>query len=361
MVKTLILPPHYDAANAFSTTYRPVIAAPTNDPARVTLPKLASDWRRDQGFKVAGADHKKIVLLLIDMQYDFGFGDGTLFVGGRSGQGAMEDAKRVAEFVYRNLHLIHEVRPTLDSHVPYQVFYPKAHERSDGTNPNPFEIIRADQYKSGEFMASKAMAAFLGVPVTWLTKYFTYYCEQLESTRRFELNIWPEHCLVGSHGHQLAGIIDEAVRFHAYARGAFNTPEVKGGSPFTECYSVLGPEVHQFHNGQPIKGAEKNVEFIKTLVDADAVIIAGEAMSHCLAWTVRDLLDAMGDPTLISKVYLLEDGTSPVVVPGIVDHTDAALAAFAEFRNRGAHVVSTTDPMESWPGVMPELVAALSA
>jgi hypothetical protein len=47
---------------------------------------------------------------------------------------------------------------------------------------------------------------------------------------------------------------------------------------------------------------------------------------------------------------LLEDCTSPVVVPG-ADYTDEAAVAFRRFAEAGMHVVRSTEPMESWPGL----------
>jgi nicotinamidase-related amidase len=49
------------------------------------------------------------------------------------------------------------------------------------------------------------------------------------------------------------------------------------------------------------------------------------------------------DPALAQKVYLLEDCSSPVVVPGVVDFTDAADAAFQRFADAGMHLVKSTD------------------
>jgi len=48
---------------------------------------------------------------------------------------------------------------------------------------------------------------------------------------------------------------------------------------------------------------------------------------------------------LAPRLYLLEDCTSPVVVPGSVDFTEQADAAFARFAAAGAHVVRSTDPL----------------
>jgi len=99
--------------------------------------------------------------------------------------------------------------------------------------------------------------------------------------------------------------------------------------------------------------AQKNTRFIQKLLQFDIVIIAGQAKSHCVAWTIADLLVdiLLRDKKLAEKVYLLEDCTSPVVVPEVLDYTDQANAAFRRFAEAGMHVVRSTDPIESWPGV----------
>ena len=78
-----------------------------------------------------------------------------------------------------------------------------------------------------------------------------------------------------------------------------------------------------------------------------------------MAWTIQDLLD---DPTvrersLQQKVYLLEDCTSSVVVPG-ADYTEEADAAFARFAESGAHIVSSEQPLAEWPGVVGHALGA---
>jgi nicotinamidase-related amidase len=68
-----------------------------------------------------------------------------------------------------------------------------------------------------------------------------------------------------------------------------------------------------------------------------------------VAWTVQDLLDDINavDPSLAKKVYLLEDCSSPVVVPGVVDHTDAANEAYAHFAKAGMHIIRSTQQISS--------------
>jgi nicotinamidase-related amidase len=96
-----------------------------------------------------------------------------------------------------------------------------------------------------------------------------------------------------------------------------------------------------------------NEALVEKLLGFDAVVIAGQAKSHCVAWTIDDLLARAqgGDPRLAEKVYLLEDCTSPVVVPGVIDFTEEADAAFLRFSEAGMHVVRSTDPIDSWPGL----------
>ena len=90
-------------------------------------------------------------------------------------------------------------------------------------------------------------------------------------------------------------------------------------------------------------GGEPDVALVEHLRGFDAVYVAGQAKSHCVAWTVDDLLRLA--PDLAPRLYLLEDCTSPVVVPGVVDFTAQADAAFARFAKAGVHVVRSTEPI----------------
>jgi nicotinamidase-related amidase len=83
------------------------------------------------------------------------------------------------------------------------------------------------------------------------------------------------------------------------------------------------------------------------------VIIAGQAKSHCVAWTVDDLLAEirLSNEPLAEKMYILEDCCSPVVIPEVIDYTEEADAAFQRFADAGMHIVRSTDPIGSWPGI----------
>jgi nicotinamidase-related amidase len=116
---------------------------------------------------------------------------------------------------------------------------------------------------------------------------------------------------------------------------------------------VLRPEVLMRFDGHPL--AQKNTSFIKTLLTADAVIIAGQAASHCVKSSIDDLLDEIGaqDPALARKVYILADCMSAVTVPDgqggfLADFTPQAEAALQRFRDACMRVVRSTDPLDSW-------------
>jgi nicotinamidase-related amidase len=154
--------------------------------------------------------------------------------------------------------------------------------------------------------------------------------------------------MLGSIGHALVSAVEEAVFFHGIARQSHPEFQVKGDNPLTEHYSMLGPEVTEGPDGDRL--GSKNAELIAKLLTFDTVVVAGQAKSHCVAWTIDDLL---GDDELreqwAARTYLLEDRTSPVVVPGVVDYTDEADAAFLRFEAAGMHVVRSTEPIERWP------------
>ena len=342
-IRPMPLPDFYQSKHAFQADYgvRDVSG----------LQRKAETWARKHSLKPVGGDKAKVHLLIIDDQYDFSFPEGALFVAGRSGKGAQEAQDRLCTFIYSHLQILSQITCTMDTHLPFQIFFPSAHVRQDGTHPDPHTIITAEDYRQGKYRPDPALAKQLGVDPVWLGRQFTFSCEQLEKSGKYQLYLWPYHCLLGSNGHRLTGVIDEVRLFHGFCRGAENRPEIKGGNPLTEHYSIFAPEVTTCWDGQPIPGAQKNARLVKTLIDADLVLLAGLASSHCVKESVADFLGEIQrqDPALARKVYLLSDCIAPVVVPGGLDFTDEAEKALCQFQAAGMHVVTSTTPMDKWP------------
>lgn len=339
--KQLPLPDHYDPANVVNDKrwidYNAVQAA-------------AIDWRRTHGLKPKVTDQTNIGLLLIDNQNTFCHPQGELFVAGRSGTGAVDDSRRLVEFVYRNLGIISEIDSTLDTHRAYAVFHPTFMVDENGNHPAPFTLVSHKDVLDGVWKASPFMASALGTNLMAAQAQLEHYTAALDRAGRYQLTIWPFHGMLGDKGHALVSGLAEAIFFHGIARGAQPGFEVKGTNPWVENYSVLGPEVTELVNGAPVP---RNAAFIEKLLRYDVLAIAGQAKSHCVAWTISDLLGdiVQRDPELAKKVYLLEDCTSAVVVPGVIDYTDDADAAFDRFRDAGMHVVKSTDPIDGWPDI----------
>jgi nicotinamidase-related amidase len=341
----LPIPGFFDPKRAAEWAYRPDAAQ---------LHAAAGAWKAQHAIKPAAADERRVHLLLIDVQKDFCFPEGSLYVAGRSGRGAIDDSRRIAEFICLNLNSITDITTTLDTHLAYQIFFPSFWLDRGDKPLAPFRVITADEVAAGEVRPNPAIAKWLcGGNYTWLCKQVLHYCRELERAGKYQLYLWPPHCLLGSDGHALAGVVHEARLFHAFARTSQSNVEVKGGNPLTENYSVLRPEVLSRFDGAAL--AQRNTQFVQTLLAADAVVIAGQAASHCVKSTIDDLLGeiAAQDPKLASKVYLVTDCMSAVTVPDgkggfAADFTPEADRALQKFADAGMHLVKSTDPIESW-------------
>ena len=310
----------------------------------------AREWAGKHRLTPAAEDPFRLCLVAVDIQNTFCIPNFELFVGGRSGRGAVDDNRRLVEFVYRNLGVISQILPSLDTHHAMQVFHAIWLIDEHGNHPGPYTLVTAEDVEAGRFRVNPAVPEALELSPDYAERHLAYYTRRLAEGGKYDLTIWPYHAMLGGIGHALVSALEEAIFFHAIAR--YSEPEfhLKGDNPLTEHYSMLGPEVTDGPDGDFL-GA-KNRDLIDKLLTFDAVIVAGQAKSHCLAWTIDDLLeDDEVRVRLAERTYLLKDCTSPVVVPGAVDYTDEADAAFERYSAAGMHVVSSTDPVEDWPGM----------
>jgi nicotinamidase-related amidase len=311
----------------------------------------AKAWAKQHNIKPAAEDKTRVCLVLIDVQNTFCIPEFELFVSGRSQTGAIDDNVRLCEFIYRNLDAITEIAATMDTHTAMQIFHPIFWINDAGEHPTPAATtISLEDLEKDVWRVNPAVAASIsGGDYSALQKHALHYVKKLSEAGKYLLTVWPYHSMLGGIGHALVSAVEEAIFFHNIARNSQAIFEIKGSNPLTENYSVLRPEVLEGADGKPI--AQKNIRFLEKILEFDATIVAGQAKSHCVAWTIDDLLTEIlaRDPSLAKKVYLLEDCTSPVVVPGVIDFTEQADAAFQRFAEAGMHIVKSTDAIANFP------------
>ncbi len=249
----------------------------------------AQTWTKQHNIQPALQDEFRICLLLIDVQNTFCIPDFELFVGGKTGQGAIEDNIRLCEFIYRNLATITTIVPTLDTHTAMQIFHPIFWINDAGEHPIPAatNITPAD-IDQGIWKVNPAVAFSLKSSYELLEKHAYYYVKKLTQDGKYPLTVWSYHSMLGGIGHALVSAVEEAIFFHCIARDSQTQFEIKGDNPLTENYSILRPEVLESFDNRPI--AQKNARLIQQLLEYDKVIIGGQAKSHCVAWTIDDLL-----------------------------------------------------------------------
>lgn len=241
---------------------------------------------------------RKVHLLTIDPQNDFCIANGP---GGEKGQlvvgGAADDMVRLAAFITKNERRIEEIHCTLDSHQSVHIAHPIFWKDSKGVRPATFTTITADDVRKGTWQASYPP----------FQKRALAYVETLEKNGRYQLMIWPPHCLIGSWGAAVVPAVHAAMM--AWENNRFNRVNfvAKGSNFFTEHYSGIQADVID-----PGDASTKlNVNLIDALTQADEIVITGEALSHCVANTVRDVATQFGVDN-IKKFTLLTDTSSNV-------------------------------------------------
>jgi len=299
--------------------------------------EVAEEARRfaaEHHVRPAREDAVRVAAFGIDVQVAFCTPGASLFV-----PGAVEDTQRALRWLYTNLDRVTELVFSLDTHRVFQIFHPAWWHDAQGRHPAPLSPITAADVRAGRWRATRFPEESLE------------YCERLEASGRYVLTVWPYHALLGGLSHALVPAMYEASVFHALARDTPTHFEMKGENPLTENYSVLAPEVTEV-KGQRV-GAF-NTRLFEKLMTFDRVYVFGQAKSHCVLSTLRDLREHIErtDRSRMGRIHILVDAMSPVPAPPLeplppaLDFPRVAEAAIEELRQAGMRVVRTTDPLD---------------
>ncbi|WP_110949228.1 cysteine hydrolase family protein [Pseudomonas bohemica] len=240
--------------------------------------------------------------------------------------GAHTDMLRVAALIEAGGGALTEISVTLDSHQHIDIAHPTFWQDGNGNTISSFTQITAADVRTGRFVPRHPSAQPRAL----------HYLEQLESAGRYNHMVWPVHCEIGTWGHNVhRDVLSAYNRWEEVSLRTVNKV-VKGMNPWTEHYSAIRAEVPDPADAH----TELNASFINQLRDADRILIAGEAGSHCVKATTEHIVEQLG----ASKLTLLMDCISPVT------GFDGQYRNFIEaMRSMGATIATHTDILSSLP------------
>ncbi len=236
---------------------------------------------------------KRTKLLIIDPQIDFCDPKGALYV-----PGADKDMERLSKLVDKIYPKLNDIYITLDSHHPMHVSHPIFWLDKQGNHPDPFTIISYKDVKQNKWVPFNRL----------FYDRMLKYTKQLEENNKYDLCIWPPHCLIGGSGIAIYPELFDSIRNWEENKKAVVHHINKGDNIFTEHYSAVKAEISL----KECPSTFSNSIFKKMFQHSDMILIAGEAGSHCVATTVNDIYDELDNKDLFKKAVLLVDSISPV-------------------------------------------------
>lgn len=255
----------------------------------------------------------KSAFLIIDAQFDFCHPDGALFV-----PGAEQDIDRMATLIKTHPDQIDHIVVTLDTHHVLDIAHPMFWQDTAGGHPRPFTPITGNDIDTGRWTArfspEKASA----------------YVHQLEADGQFAHFIWPEHCLIGSRGAALHDTLLAALKHWSHQRNLDYVAVPKGLYPLTEHFGVFRAQVPE----PTVAETQLNTVLLADLARFDVIYLMGEAKSHCVANSLKQLLDFA--PDLVPKLVVVTDCMSDVSGLGHL-----ADPIFAEARSRNVRFMDS--------------------
>ena len=313
--------PHFYDANKVGTLFLPRFPEVEKEADTLNIPASTSDPLG-----------RRVALMIIDMQVDFCHKDGTLYV-----PGAEDDIRRAIAMILANMDKITSIFASLDSHLLFQIFYRTWWQLQNKQKPDVFTEIYKDTRPSHSLAKSIEQNEIRAIldPINSIN-----YTGTMLTQANKPLCIWPYHTMLGTPGQALDPALFEVLAYHAFSRKSQLNFLQKGQIPQTEMYGILSPEVKIPKHPQ----GGFNTDFLNILMKHDIVYVLGQAKSHCVLETLRQIHDffTKTDPTVLNKLFIVEDCMSSVKHPAI-DFEAIANAQFDKFRASGINIVKSVD------------------
>lgn len=258
-------------------------------------------------------------LLVIDPQNDFCDIPGAALPV----PGADADLHRLAGFIKGHAAALAGITVTLDSHASVAVERTTFWLIRAGGAVAPFTFITAEQVRAGEFRPRDES----------LTPAVLSMLDQLAAAGRPGLVVWPVHCVTGTWGHNIHGALADALAAWELTHQRAVRKVLKGEHPLTEHFGVFEADAPDaavpttlFNTALAAQVSAEGVELL---------LIAGQASSHCVAASYRQLAAYLKDKPRKPRLVILSDAMSPV--PGFEPLADAF---FAQARLDGAELMT---------------------
>jgi len=269
----------------------------------------------------------RLQLLVIDPQNDFMDIPGAALPV----PGANADMDRVAGLVDALQSHIDDIVVTLDSHPGVGIERTTFWSTADGGPVAPFTRITAAQARAGAYRP-RDPAHHAEVQA---------YLDALEAASGRTLIVWPVHCVLGTWGHSMQSRLAQGLAQWEFARTRNSNKVLKGQNPMTEQYSAFRAEVPRADDARTTVNAALLAQLAQ---DGATLLVAGEALSHCVAASGEDMLAHMDDTRLRSTVFLT-DCMSPVA-----GFSEAGRAFLARLPGRGVRTMTAAQALVAFSG-----------
>ena len=230
----------------------------------------------------------KTILIAIDVQNDF------MDITGASlpVPNAVKDTEKLCNWIkkFNPTNIV----ASLDSHYKLDISHAGWWLQKNGKPADPFTLITADSIRNGEFVARIDPKGSL------------QYVEALEANGEFLHFLWTDHCLIGTPGQALLPIFSDTLNEWSMKNLRWVNFINKGINPRTEHFGIFRANVPMVEDSN----TQVNQGLFQNLNTFDNIFIAGQAKSHCVVNSLKQLLEIA--PNLASKITVLEDCTSDV-------------------------------------------------
>lgn len=222
--------------------------------------------------KTGSAYTDKNALVIVDPQNDF-----------VNDKNAVNDMINIINMIDNNGDQISDIFITLDTHNRFGITNPMFWISKTREHPEPFTIITKNDVLNG----------------TWTPIRYEFYdqaleyIDKLEQYKRHPLQIWNEHCIIGTYGNLVYSPLAEALERweRKFIKAVHYIP--KGYDTLRDQFSAICSEDHVINNTKIITDLTNNFT---------RILVCGEVLQICVRNTLEDLLKSIkGLPIILLK------------------------------------------------------------